>query len=101
MKIYLVSQDENIGWDTYDSFVVVCKDEETARRARPDEEFCEWSEDGSHVLFCYASGKKEIEAHGYGSWAYTLAVVKVQYVGIADEEIYKETTILCSSFNAG
>jgi len=32
MKLFLISQDENDGYDTYDSAVVCAKDEEAAKR---------------------------------------------------------------------
>ena len=40
LNIYLISQDENVDYDTYDSCVVLAKDEESARGMNPG--CCGW-----------------------------------------------------------
>lgn len=37
MNIYLLTQNDNIGYDTYDGIVVIAKDEEQARNIHPYE----------------------------------------------------------------
>lgn len=74
MNLYLVSQDENNDWDTYDSFVVACKTEDEARNFKP------------------------LSKDKFGSWAFSLDAIKVQYLGKAAKEI---EGVICESFNAG
>ncbi len=76
-NIYLLEQDENTGYDTYDSAVVIASSETIARTMHPleDEEF---SSD------CWASRPE---------------FVKVTLLGQAIKEEKKR--IVCSSFNEG
>ena len=80
MKLFLLRQDSNRDWDTYDSIVVAAPDEETARITTPDSEG--WREDNL-----------------YGVWCDTPEMVTVDYLGIAEEGV--KQGIICSSFNAG
>lgn len=78
--LYLLSQEENNDYDTYDSCIVVAESEEAARMIRPcGGEFG----DGS-----------------WSSWATKPKNVKVRYVGIASKEL-KSGSVILSSFNAG
>ena len=73
LKIYYCTQSQVDGWDTYDSCVVVAKDEESARNMNPGE----WG----------------------NSWARTPNKVKVELIGKA---VPGQTEgVLISSFNAG
>jgi len=77
MNIYLLEQDVNDGYDTYDSAVVIAKDEEEARRIEV--------------------GKTEI----WGSWAKP-EYVKVTYLGEFKGKLEDiVSNIICASFNAG
>lgn len=76
LKLWLISQEENTGWDTYDSAVVAAKTEEEARLTNPDGE---WN-------LSYA-------------WCSSPDKVHVEYLGIATEGV--EPGIILSSFNAG
>lgn len=76
MKLFLVSQDHNAGYDTYDSAVVVATDEEEAR-------------------------KTPVGSVGsYGSWAPD-RYVTVRYLGEADPSFTTPQEVICASFNAG
>jgi hypothetical protein len=78
MNLYLISQKENNGYDTYDSAVVVAENEDEARGMSPSYDSDEsWLE----LTWC----KKEY--------------VKVEYLGVADEK--QEKGYVVSSFNAG
>lgn len=79
MNLYLISQDVKTGWDTYDSAVVAAKDEEEARKIRPD-------------------GRERDEDY-YGAWAKKPEQVKVELIGKAVEGT--EKGVILSSFNAG
>lgn len=78
MPLYLISQTENEGYDTYDSAVVVAPDEEAARNTLPSE-YAKW------------------EDH-YSSWASSPSNVIVKLIGTEVEGL---TGVICSSFNAG
>lgn len=73
-KIYLISQNENTDYDTYDSAVVVADSEEVAKMIQPS-------------------------PYSYCSWA-SPEKVKVSYIGEADER-FKTGDVICASFNAG
>jgi hypothetical protein len=85
LKLYLVSQDYNRGYDTYDSFVGAFESAEEAQNTHPYGE----SLDDRNSLF------------GNGVWVTKIFIgkVKVQYLGEADESV--EHGIICSSYNAG
>jgi len=74
MKLWLISQDYNRGYDTYDSAVVVALDEDAARKTNP----CPF---GSTSTWCDPR------------------YVNVQYIGEAREGMPVE--VVCASFNAG
>ena len=76
LKLWLISQNERKGWDTFDSAVVVAKTAEEARLTNPDGE---WSK--------------------YSAWCSSPDKVHVEYLGIATEGV--EPGIVLSSFNAG
>lgn len=75
LKLYLISQNANSDYDTYDSAVVAAYDEEEARNTHPD-----------------------------GDWEYNYSwaepeEVSVKYIGIATTDI--EPGVVLASFNAG
>ena len=76
MKLFLISQDQNNYYDTYDSAVVAAPDEETARNINP-----------ANYAF-----------KGSDSWC-SPEYVKVRYIGEAVSDI--EQGVVCASFNAG
>ena len=101
MKLYLLSQDVNNGYDTYDSCVVCAEDEDAARRVHPSE-YVTHNRDGKWYGTYEAGGEYETEnANGYASWVpFTkIADIKVTFLGEADEST--PHGVVCSSFNAG
>jgi hypothetical protein len=83
MNLYLLTQNNNNGWDTYDSCVVVANSEEEARLIHPNGDI--WN---GHK---YPSRSR--------SWANTPDSVMVELIGNAIN--LKENTVVISSFNAG
>jgi hypothetical protein len=81
MNIYLISQVENQGYDTYDSAIVCAHDEKDAQSIHPH------SRDGSWY---------ESE---YSPWATKKENVSVKYIGIACPSMSRG--IVLASFNAG
>ena len=84
MKIYLISQDVNDYYDTYDSAVVIAVNEEQARNTYPGDE------DGRDTDF---NNRWDID-----KWAKSPNDVTVEYIG---ETHINERLVICSSFNAG
>jgi hypothetical protein len=80
VNIYILSQNENRGWDTYDSCVVVAKDEDDAKTIDP-------------------TGESFEPNSIYSTWAKTVEAIQVELIGVADES--QERGVVCASFNAG
>jgi hypothetical protein len=90
MKLWLISQDANSGYETYDSAVVAAPDADTARLIHPGGGE-RWHPDRGWV---YNMGH---DGHGWG-WT-TPDRVAVRLVGEALPEIAEG--VVCASFNAG
>jgi hypothetical protein len=84
MNLYLVSQDDNVGYDVYDSFVVAAPDEETARNMHPSGDIINWA-DNTELL-------------RWGTWATKPESVRVEKIGAAVDSM--EQGVICASFNA-
>lgn len=78
LKLYLISQEENCSYDTYDAVVVAAYDEDAARKYNPD--VGGWGMD-------------------YSSWCSSPSEVNVKYLGKAASGI--EVGVVLASFNAG
>lgn len=85
MNIYLVSQDYNNGYDTYDSMVVVATTAEDAKKMHPSKNET-WLDEESSYFDTWVPPEKVQEC------------VKVEKIGFADN--CKQEVIL-ASFNAG
>ncbi len=97
MKLFLISQSVNDGYDTYDSAIVCAKDEEHAKRTDPSGYY--EIDEGGNFWFTYADGRKVNEGtEAPGNWC-TMENVEVEYIGEAKEG--SEAGVICSSFNAG
>lgn len=94
MNIYLVTQDVDNGYDTYDSFVVVAENEDIARHTSPSGHYA-WKNNKWNFLF--ESG--HYEPSYCSDWCLP-DQVEVTLIGKADDK-YTETTVICASFNAG
>lgn len=80
MKLWRISQEENNGYDTYDSAVVAAKDEAAARLINPD-------------------GDEGWTSERYwGAWCKTPDKVKVELIGKATPNIV--AGVIVASFNA-
>ena len=78
MNIYRITQDENRGYDTHDSAIVVAESEVEAKKITPDGD----------------SFRSD-----YSTWASQPENVTVELVGTTD--MFPTGTVLCASFNAG
>ena len=86
MKLWLISQDKNNGYDTFDSAVVAAESEDAARNTHP----ATWTADSSKYWEC--------ERAPGGYWT-TPENVSVSYLGEAAEGT--AASVICASFNAG
>ena len=80
MKVYLLSQNENDNYDTYNAMVVCAEDEEQARHITPDD--LDFNTYTTRTHWCSSPDK-----------------VTVTHIGEASS-YYKEPTIVLASFNA-
>lgn len=83
MKLFLISQDENKDYDTYDSAVVCAPDADAARLMDPG------GVNGAPADF----GSR------YSSWCSSADKVAVQLIGDAAPGL--PVGVVCASFNAG
>jgi hypothetical protein len=99
MNLYLISQNANNGYDTYDSAVVAAKSESDARTINP----CDYV---THVtdgqwMGTYSGGLSKGKAYKQDSHSWVsysnISIIKVKYLGITK---IKRGVVL-SSFNAG
>ena len=95
-QLYLLEQEVNQAYDTYDSCVVCAETEEEAKEISPDEYYK--YHDGKW-WFQYSSGVEKEESQNDSGWVEPKDV-KVTEIGIANDS-QKIGDIICSSYNAG
>lgn len=89
MYLWLISQNVNNTYDTYDSAVVCAPDEETARNMNPGlDEPMDW------VRAAEWEGRP-----GWTVWAWRPSQVNVKRIGVAEPGT--SVGVICASFNAG
>ena len=100
MYIYLLERTDRVGYDEYDSCVVVADSEEQARFINPCEYYV-WSDEQQQYGFVYSDGKVEYTKYtnNGGGWT-NPSTLKVTYIGEADSQL-NAGDVICSSFNAG
>lgn len=81
MKLWKISQDVNIGYDTYDSAVVAAETMEEAKTIHPN------------------GHGEPLKVREYSTWVGTAEEVDCEYLGEAKEGTITE--VICASFNAG
>lgn len=92
MNLYLLTQDENNDYDTYDSCVVAAESPEDAVLINPNGEVY-----GSNPASKFDGWDKGTR-RDYGTWCSSPEKVKARLVGVAAEGV---TGVVCASFNAG
>jgi len=93
MNLYLLSENESKGWDTYDSAIVAAESEEEARKICPSGMY-EWN-DGwvYHPDALYGSRRRRSD------WANDIANISVKLIGVADPTVARG--VILASFSAG
>jgi hypothetical protein len=99
VKLFLwkLSQDENDGYDTYDSAVVVAKNEYEARLIHPTGDELQWDE--KQWTWLWAPDESDYGGD-MGGWA-APRDVKAVLVGDANSGILSDGDVVCASFHAG
>ena len=102
MKLYLISQDINDDWDTYDSAVVVAENEVDARSIHPSEYVThikngKWMGTYHHNAMKNPGGEYENDNQGCWLPLSKVGSVKVKYLG----ETNLSRGVILASFNAG
>jgi len=87
MNLYLLTQTDTTGYDTYDSCVVHCKNEDVAR------EMCPGTKDG---VWPDMYRKKSKRSYGWVN----PPNVTVTFLGVSAYQT-NSNSVICSSFNAG
>jgi len=87
LRLELVTQTVNRGYDTYDSCVVAAENEESARMIRPDDRT--WDQE------------RELASKGRPSMVWADAPEQVIVIQIGETSFYKEAQLILASFNAG
>ena len=112
MNLYLISQDKNNDYDTYDYALVVAPDKETARRIYPSYSL-DYIDDRVRILpldqndFSYnkkflpwCENDDDIDVSwNWHSWVMNVYDVDVKLIGTT--ELYDVPQVICASFNAG
>ena len=93
MNLYLLSQNVNNDYDTYDSIVVAAENEEEARTIQPQ---LDYKYHDGKVYFQYYD-LSEVECSN-DTWALP-EDIKVKFIGISAPGI--EKGVIIASFNAG
>lgn len=90
MNIYKLTQNDNRGWDTFDSMIVIAKNEEQARIMYPH------STQIHEPVYDFESNYNWLSL---GYWANSPDNVKVEHIGKAFTK--EKSRIVLASFNAG
>jgi hypothetical protein len=99
MKIYLISQEVNTNYDTYDSAVVIAENEEEAKRICPSS-FYGYDQNTNNFISDSENKKNQRNENDIvSSWSPSPDYVKAEYLGEAKEGSKKE--VILASFNAG
>jgi len=88
MNLYLIQQEVNCGYDTFDSAVVAAENEDDARSISP-----------SFETLDYGKNKLEPCTSFYHDWVFDSDKDRVKVTFLGTTEL--ERCCVCSSFNAG
>ena len=103
MKLFLVrrAEHDDIGYDEYDSVVVVAADEQQARETHPNH-YNEWCSETEHWFMRYDDGHLADRHDESGAWTNDITTLQVELLGnylgpVGD----KRPGVVMASFNAG
>lgn len=93
MRMYLLTQNVNTGWDTFHGAVVIAESKEQAQQVCP----AHWAD--SSLYSNMTEHEKETYTGKYGCWAHP-SKVKVEYLGIYHGPL-TEPGVILADFKAG
>lgn len=102
--LYLLTRDDDIGYDEYDSCVVCASSPEEAIKIHPsfkvgDPDTSIYIYSGGEWYMTFDDGTVDSESYN-GGWTSDIVSLKVENVGTA-QGAYMLGRVICSSFNAG
>ncbi len=99
MNLYLISQNVECGYDTYDSVVVAAESEDDARNIHPDYPDFVTHVKGNKWMGTYTKSDEEYDNDWSGSWPRycDIGKIKVRYLGSTNQK----RGVILASFNAG
>lgn len=92
MNIYKIWRENHIGYDTFDSAIVIAANEEYAKKIHPD----------GNAVYKFGAQMHEADntiSNCENEWC-PIENVNVEFIGVADKT-YTEPCVVLSSFNAG
>ena len=98
LKLWLISQTKVRGYDTYDSAVVVARDEAAAKRIYPG-----WYYGTEKPELTDVEGQELVDEYGtlrWHDWPTNTAYVTATFIGEAATDL-AEVEVVCASFNGG
>lgn len=98
MKIWLLTQDQNRGYDTYDSVIVTAETEDEARKTWPGFGNARWEGDIDDGRWVDENGAA-LSYYSTDYWATHIHLITVIELGTANEGI--AAGVQLASFNAG
>lgn len=101
LNIYLVEQDINNDYDTYDSFIVIAESEQQAREIHPSAHAThhkngEWY--GTYAGGNNIGGEYVLSTHDWIDFS-AIHLLKVTHIGVANKD--STPGVVLASFNAG
>jgi len=94
MKLFMISQEVNHGYDTYDAAIVAAETPDSARRMHPDGAHL-WSDDLKGWVI---EGGQKTNRNRADDWINDISRVTVTHIGEAAPGVHR---VVLSSFNAG
>jgi hypothetical protein len=104
--LYLITRDDVVDYDEYDSYVVCANSPEEAVQVHPstkigDPDACKFIYcNGGWYMVCEDGSVDTYPAYNSGGWTTDLDSLKVENIGTG-QGAYMNGRVLCSSFNAG
>ncbi len=95
MNLYFVSQKENTGYETYDSFVCQARTEREARYMLADR-----PDSITNIVYKDRGKDNPAKPYEYDEWIRDVDKITVVYLGVSTD-ISGKPKVICSSFNAG
>lgn len=95
MFIWKISQEEECGYDTWDSAIVIAPCKKSATETHPNG-YLEWDEDSN----CWWDSEDGTPATGYHGWTVPSLVECIRIGIVSDLEAARHEIVL-TSFNAG